>query len=59
MSPARPALVRADLARLKSLAMPPAYVDVRYAPEATAHLQAVGTDAAGRVQYDRERTGRL
>jgi DNA topoisomerase-1 len=42
---------RADLVRLKSLAMPPAYVDVCYAPEATAHLQAVGTDAAGRVQY--------
>jgi DNA topoisomerase-1 len=41
----------AELARLKSLAMPPAYADVRYAAEARAHLQAVGTDAAGRLQY--------
>lgn len=40
-----------DLARLRALAMPPAYVDVRYAPDARAHLQAVGTDAAGRLQY--------
>jgi DNA topoisomerase I len=41
----------ADLARLRALAMPPAYVDVRYATDARAHLQAVGTDAAGRLQY--------
>lgn len=40
-----------ELARLKSLAMPPAYVDVRYATDAAAHLQAIGTDAAGRLQY--------
>jgi DNA topoisomerase-1 len=39
------------VARLRSLAMPPAYVDVRYAADAAAHLQAVGTDAAGRLQY--------
>src|SRR5471032_3340097 len=37
--------------RLRSLAMPPAYIDVRYAPDPAAHLQAVGTDAAGRLQY--------
>jgi DNA topoisomerase-1 len=42
---------RTELARLKSLAMPPAYVEVRYATDASAHLQAVGTDAAGRLQY--------
>ena len=39
------------VARLRSLAMPPAYVDVRYASDPAAHLQAVGTDAAGRLQY--------
>jgi DNA topoisomerase-1 len=37
--------------RLKSLAVPPAYTDVRYAADSAAHLQAVGTDAAGRLQY--------
>ena len=40
-----------QVARLRSLAMPPAYVDVRYATDPGAHLQAVGTDAAGRLQY--------
>jgi len=40
-----------EIKRLKSLAVPPAYIDVRYAADASAHLQAVGTDAAGRLQY--------
>ena len=40
-----------EIARLKSLAVPPAYVNVRFAPDAKAHLQAVGEDAAGRLQY--------
>jgi DNA topoisomerase-1 len=39
------------LARLKSLAVPPAYSEVRYAQNPAAHLQAVGRDAAGRLQY--------
>jgi DNA topoisomerase-1 len=39
------------LARLRSLAVPPAYSDVRYAQNAIAHLQAVGREAARRVQY--------
>lgn len=39
------------LTRLKSLAVPPAYEDVLYAVDANAHLQAVGRDAAGRLQY--------
>jgi len=39
------------IARLKSLAMPPAYGNVRYAADPAAHLQAVGDDAAGRLQY--------
>ncbi len=33
------------------MAVPPAYVEVRYAPDPTFHLQAVGRDAAGRLQY--------
>ena len=40
-----------EIARLRSLAVPPAYIDVRYATDPSAHLQAVGTDAAGRLQY--------
>lgn len=42
---------QATVQRLKSLAMPPAYEDVRYAEDDRAHLQAVGRDAAGRLQY--------
>jgi DNA topoisomerase I len=38
-------------ARLASLAVPPAYEDVRYAADPKAHLQAVGRDAAKRLQY--------
>lgn len=41
----------ATIARLRSLAMPPAYANVRYAADPAAHLQAVGEDAAGRLQY--------
>jgi DNA topoisomerase-1 len=37
--------------RLKSLAVPPAYEDVRYAEDSRAHIQAIGRDAAGRWQY--------
>src|SRR5258708_230457 len=37
--------------RLKSMAVPPAYAEVRYAPDPNSHLQAVGRDAAGRLQY--------
>jgi DNA topoisomerase-1 len=39
------------LKRLKSLAMPPAYEDVRYAADPMAHLQAIGRDATARLQY--------
>jgi DNA topoisomerase I len=39
------------IAWLKSLAVPPAYSDVRYATDEAAHLQAIGQDAAGRLQY--------
>jgi DNA topoisomerase I len=41
----------ATLARLRRLAMPPAYEDVFYAADPKAHLQAVGRDNAGRLQY--------
>jgi DNA topoisomerase I len=37
--------------RLNRMAMPPAYRDVRYAADPNSHLQAVGIDAAGRLQY--------
>lgn len=39
------------LARIRSLGIPPAYRDVRIAPDERAHLQAVGRDAQGRLQY--------
>lgn len=39
------------ISRLRSLAVPPAYANVRYAADPAAHLQAVGEDAAGRLQY--------
>jgi DNA topoisomerase-1 len=39
------------LARIRSLAIPPAYEDVRIAPDPRAHLQAVGRDQAGRLQH--------
>ena len=38
-------------ARLKRLAVPPAYEDVLYAEDERAHIQAIGRDAAGRLQY--------
>ena len=39
------------LGRIRSLAIPPAYEDVKIARDPRAHLQAMGTDAAGRIQY--------
>jgi DNA topoisomerase-1 len=37
--------------RLHKMAVPPAYRYVRYSPDPNSHLQAVGRDAAGRLQY--------
>ena len=37
--------------RLQRLAVPPAYEDVFYATDPDAHIQAIGRDAAGRLQY--------
>lgn len=39
------------VARITSLAIPPAYTDVRIASRNDAHLQAIGRDAAGRWQH--------
>jgi DNA topoisomerase-1 len=41
----------ATIRRLNRLAVPPAYRDVLYAADPAAHLQAIGRDAAGRLQY--------
>lgn len=41
----------AELARIKSLVIPPAWQDVWISPDPEGHIQAVGTDAAGRRQY--------
>ena len=45
------AVKAAEAKRLASLAVPPAYEDVLYATDPKAHIQAIGRDAAGRLQY--------
>ncbi len=45
------ALPREEVARIKALAIPPAWEDVWICPYPNGHIQAVGTDAAGRRQY--------
>ena len=40
-----------DVQRVKDLVIPPAWEDVWITPYANGHLQAVGTDEAGRRQY--------
>ena len=42
---------KAALERIRTLAIPPAWTDVRIAPAAGARIQAVGFDTAGRKQY--------
>ncbi len=39
------------LARIRSLAIPPAYTDVWICPSPEGHIQATGRDARGRKQY--------
>jgi DNA topoisomerase-1 len=41
----------ATLARIRSLAIPPAWTDVWICPSANGHLQATGRDARGRKQH--------
>jgi DNA topoisomerase-1 len=40
-----------ELARIRSLAIPPAYTDVWICPSLNGHIQATGRDARGRKQY--------
>ncbi|MGJ7484928.1 DNA topoisomerase IB [Variovorax sp. LT2P21] len=40
-----------EIARIRSLAIPPAYTDVWICPLPNGHLQATGLDARGRKQY--------
>jgi DNA topoisomerase-1 len=47
----KPVRDEATLARIKSLAIPPAWEDVWICPNATGHIQAIGFDARGRKQY--------
>jgi len=42
---------RAELQRIRSLAIPPAWTDVWICPSPLGHLQATGRDARGRKQY--------
>lgn len=42
---------RQVLARIRSLAIPPAWTEVWISPYANGHIQATGTDGAGRKQY--------
>ena len=42
---------KAELTRIRSLAIPPAYRDVWICPLANGHLQATGRDERGRKQY--------
>ena len=41
----------ATLARIRALAIPPAWTDVWIAPSPQGHIQALGRDARGRKQY--------
>jgi DNA topoisomerase-1 len=43
--------VAEELRRIKSLAIPPAYVDVWICPDPDGHIQATARDAKGRKQY--------
>lgn len=45
------ALPKADVERIRALVIPPAWTDVWICPHPRGHLQAVGTDEAGRRQY--------
>ncbi len=40
-----------EIARIRKLAVPPAYTDVWICPNKNGHLQATGRDAKGRKQY--------
>lgn len=44
-------LGEAEVRRIRDLVIPPAWTDVWISPDPNSHLQAVGTDVAGRRQY--------
>ncbi len=44
-------LTAEDAARCKGLVIPPAWTEVWICPHANGHIQAIGTDDAGRRQY--------
>ena len=47
----KPVRDAATLARIRALAIPPAYTDVWICPSPRGHIQATGRDARGRKQY--------
>src|SRR4051812_6180216 len=47
----RPLRAKGELARIKSLVIPPAWKDVWICPWANGHMQATGRDARGRKQH--------
>ena len=47
----KPIRDKGELARIRSLAVPPAYTDVWICPYRNGHIQATGRDARGRKQY--------
>jgi DNA topoisomerase I len=47
----KPLTRRAAIERIRALAIPPAWTDVRIASSSSAKIQAMGYDAAGRKQY--------
>ena len=47
----RPLRRPAELARIRALAIPPAYTEVWICASASGHIQATGRDARGRKQY--------
>ena len=47
----KPLTGKEDLARIRSLAIPPAWTNVWICPSRNGHLQATGRDALGRKQY--------
>jgi DNA topoisomerase IB len=47
----RPLTDAAERERIRALVIPPAWRDVWICPDADGHIQAMGTDAAGRRQY--------
>lgn len=47
----KPLKDEAEIARIRKLAIPPAYEDVWICPRPDGHLQATGRDARGRKQY--------